>query len=264
MALLMGITIPAGMEIIYNKTLRMYDISVLCNVGKNPIWFPRSQKILLKNITYLYDIAYRWASLTQDVKDEWNYAANIIGNQRYSLFVQDTSYRKKNGIAGIAIPSIYHQYLVGHINIAAPATSAKIVQYNYHKIYFPASFELCYHTNLTAAGPDPKAKITLTWNNYVSGDTIERPEIIEMPMISGWDKNSKQITSYSGSKGKWRIEIELTDVTGDLWFDNIFVNYNGALNINDPYCLDVVKWWKGENIGPGVTFETVYPTGGAL
>lgn len=255
----MGITLPAGWDIIYNKTLKMYDISVLCNVGKNPRWFPRAKYSTLKEITYLFSIAYAWGLFSADQKAEWNYASNIIGQHNYNLFVQDKSYRMKHGIGGNATPSLYHQYTVGHINIQNPASSAKIVQYNFRKILFPASFEICTNTNLTPSGVNPYCRFKLIWNLYKLGQTLEQTETIEIPLIQGWNKAKKQIQLVAGQKGKWRVELELNDVTGDVWFDNPFVEYNGALQINDPYCEDVVKYWKGENIPIGVILETVYP-----
>ena len=260
----MGITLPAGWEIIYNKTLRMYDISVLCNVGKNPIWFPRKRYVTLKEVTYLYDIAYLWGNLTEDQKAEWNYASNVIGQHNFNLFTQDTSYRKKNGIGGLATPSLYHQYFVGHLKIENPANFSKIVQYNFRKILFPASFELCYHTNLVADGVNPYARFTIIYNRYVYGRTIEQSQTIEIPLISGWDKAKQQIIDIGGRKGRWRVELELNDVVGDIWFDNIIVEYGGQIRLNDPYCMDVVKYWKGENLPDGTILETIYPTGDAL
>jgi len=264
MALVMGITLPAGWDIIYNKTLKMYDISVMCNVGKNPRWFPRKKYVKLNEITYLFNIATAWSNLSDDDKAEWNYASNVIGQHNYNLYVQDKSYRIKYGIAGNATPSLYHQYLVGHINIASPATSAKIVQYNFRRVYFPASFEICSKTNLVADGADPYVRLHFIYNRYTSGSTIEDKQTINIPLISGWDKEVKQIVDNGNRKGRWRVELELFNVTGDIWFDNVIVEYNGNINLNDPYCMNVVKWWKGEDIGSGVTFETIYPTGGAL
>ncbi len=255
----MGITLPAGWDIIYNKTLRMYDISVACNVGKNPIWLPRKRKLEIKEISYLYDIAYRWANLTDDQKAEWNFASNVIGQHNFNLFTQDTSYRRKYGIGGIATPSLYHQYLVGHIQINYPQSSAKIVQYNYRKIVFPSSFELCYCTDLYAIGENPFVKMTIIYNQYVFGQTIEISQVINMPLQSGWDKAKQHINDVGGRKGKWRVEIELNDVIGDFYFDNVIVEYDGQIRLNDPYCMDVVKYWKGENLPDGVVFETIYP-----
>ena len=264
MARVMGITLPAGWDIIYNKTLRMYDISIACNVGKNPVFFPRKRFVALNEITYLFSIAYAWSALSDDKKDEWNMASNVIGQHSYNLYVQDKSYRIKNGIAGNAEPSLYHQFLVGHLEVQAPASSAKIVQYNTRRIIFPCSFELCFHTDLTADGPDPYCRLNFIWTRYYTGQNIENVETIEMPLSSGWDKQKQFVTSLKGVKGRWRAELVLNDVVGNLWFDNVIVEYSAQIRLNDPYCLDVVKWWKGEDVGEGVTFETVYPVGVAI
>jgi len=260
----MGITLPAGLEIIYNKTLKMYDISVLCNVGKNPRFFPRDKKMTLREITYLYTIAYVWSSFSQETKDDWMFAANVIGQHGYNLYVQDKSYRLKNGIAGDATPSLYHQYFVGHINIHAPASSALIAQYNPHSVNFPASFEICFKTNLVASGANPYACFKFTWTRYTSGQNIDSVETIDLPLVSAWDKRKKFITPYSGTRGKWMIELVLNDVQGDIWFDNVFVQYSGEIKNNDPYCDDVVKWWKAVHLPSGAKLESLYPIGGAL
>jgi hypothetical protein len=264
MALVMGITIPAGLEIIYNKTLRMYDISVLCNVGKNPRFFPRSVKYNLSEISWLFSVAYSWSLLSDDDRNNWKLAAEVIGQHGYNLFVEDKCHRIRNGIAGNAVPSIYHQYLVGHLNIDSPATGALVAQYNSHRIYFPASFEICAKSNLVSAGADPYAKLKLTWMRYYSGQNIENVETIDIPLVAGWANYTKNVTTQAGTKGRWQIEIDLNDVTGDLWFDNVFVTYSGEIKLNDPYCYDVVNWWKNVNPGSGITFNTIYPTGGAL
>jgi hypothetical protein len=264
MALLMGITIPAGLDIIYNKTLKMYDISVLCNVGKNPRWFPRAKLVTLREVTYLFNIAYAWSFFSVEEKAAWTAAADIIGQHGYNLFVQDKSYRIKNAIGGNATPSIYHQYLVGHLNVQNPANEALIAQYNAFRVNFPASFELCFKTDLTADGADPYARLKFTWTRYTSGQNIENVETIEFPLSQAWTKETKNITQLGGIRGKWRLELELHDVTGDIWFDNVIVLYSSEIKTSDPYCEDVVRWWKGVSLPAGVTLETVYPQGGAL
>lgn len=264
MALVMGITLPAGLEIIYNKTLKMYDISVLCNVGKNPRFFPRDRKMTLREVTYLFQIAYAWSQMSESDKEDWSFAANVIGQHGYNLYVQDKSYRIKNGIGGNATPSVFHQYLVGHIQVANPANSALITQYNKTRVNFPASFELCYKTNLTADGADPYARVKFIWTRYYLGQNTENTETIELPLVSGWDKQKKYITSHKGIRGKWRIEIELNDVTGDMWFDNIYAFYSGEAKLNDPFCENVEYYWEPTDMPDGATLSTTYPQGGAL
>lgn len=264
MVLVMGITLPAGIDIVYNKTLRMYDISVFCNVGKNPRFYPRSKFYTLKEITYLFQIAYAWNALSDADQLAWKTAAEVIGQHGYNLYVEDKSYRIKNLIGGNATPSIYHQYLVGHLKVEAPASSALVAQYNSTRVNFPATFELCYKTDLTASGASPSAKLKFIWTRYTQGQNIENTEEIVLPLSQAWTHASQSVTQLSGIRGKWRLEIELIDVTGDIWFDNVFVTYSGEIKVADPYCSDVVRWWEGVNLGDGVTFETIYPQGGAL
>ena len=237
----------------------MYDISVFCNVGKNPRFFPRDKFYTLKEITYLFQIVYAWSLFSDEVKANWKTAAEVIGQHGYNLYVQDKSYRIKNAIGGDATPSLYHQYLVGHLNVQSPASGALIAQYNSRRVNFPASFELCFKTNLVSAGADPYARLKFIWTRYYSGQNIESTEIIDLPLVSGWDKKKQWITQYKGIRGKWRLELELHDVTGDIWFDNIWAFYSGEIKVNDPYCEDVVKWWKAVSLPDGATFETVYP-----
>jgi hypothetical protein len=264
MVLVMGITLPAGIDIVYNKTLRMYDISVFCNVGKNPRFYPRSKYYSLKEVTYLFQIAYAWSALSDAERLDWNTAAEVLGWHGYNLYVEDKSYRMKYGIGGNATPSIYHQYFVGHLKVEAPASSALVAQYNSTRVNFPATFELCYKTDLTASGASPSAKLKFIWTRYFQGQNIENTEEIVLPLSQAWTQASKSVTLLSGIRGKWRIELELIDVTGDLWFDNVFVTYSGEIKVADPFCMDVVRWWQGVNLPEGVTFETVYPQGGAL
>ena len=255
----MGITIPAGLEIIYNKTLRMYDISVNCNIGKNPRFLPRSTYYTLKEITYLFSIAQAWGNLSEATKTAWKTAGDVIGQHGYNLYVQDKSYRIKNGLGGDATPSTYHQYLSGHINVQNPANSAKIAQYNTYNINFPATYEISYKTDLIADGPGPSVKFKFSWTRYTQGQNIEATEEFDIPLSSVWATQSDTVTQLDGIRGKWKIELELIDVIGDIWFDNVIVDYSGDIRNNDPYCLDVDYWWRNVNIGDGVTFDTVYP-----
>ena len=75
----MGITIPAGLEIYYNKTLKMYDFSLFCNIGKNPRFMTRSRYYRLKEISYLFQIARSWSEFGSAEKQAWLDAGDIPG-----------------------------------------------------------------------------------------------------------------------------------------------------------------------------------------
>ena len=72
-------------------------------------------------------------------------AAAAVGRQNYwNLFVQDTAYRLKYGIPGLATPSTLHQYKVGRIEIQAPATRVLLTQYHPIKYYVSEKNERQY------------------------------------------------------------------------------------------------------------------------
>jgi len=264
MALVMGITIPAGLEIIYNKTLKMYDISVFCNVGRNPRFFPRDRKIKLREISYMFALAQAWSSLSDSEKEDWNFAGNVLGWHGYNLWVQDKSYRIKHGLPGNATPSVYHQFKVGHLKIEAPASSAEILQNHHHPFTFPCSFETCFKTDLTASGGSPSVKLCFEYLHYAEGKNIWVSQDFDLPLSSGWDKLKRWVTPTSFIIGRWRLSFVLTDVIGDFWFDDVYVTYGGSIETDDPDCNDVAENWYNKNVGEGVTIESVYPTGDAL
>lgn len=261
---IVGITLPAGIDIIYNKTLKIYDLSIFCNIGKNPRFLPRERKYSIREMSSLLSVAYSWAHLTNDQREEWQYAADVLGWHGYNLYVQDKIYRILNGIGGSAIASLYHQFKVGHVSISAPSTSAYILYSNQHRFYPPGTFSLCSKTNLTASGPDPFIVIVLEIVRYYSGQNLYDDYEIELPLVEGWDKRLTNIVQKIGYEGRWNVGIILNDVIGDFWFDNLWVDFNGVTKNPDPFCDDITKWWEMIDKGEGVVVESVYPTGGAI
>ena len=259
MAKLYGITLPAGWDIIYNKTLKMYDISVMCNVGLNPRWQPRARFVALKEISYLFTIAQTWGALTADQKSEWNFAANVIGTHNYNLYVQDKSYRIKHAITGDATPSLYHQYLVGYIDNMLSLYVQKLTQYNFTKLVFPCSVEICVQGDFARYGGDGYLRINFIYNLYIHGQTIEVKKSMDIEP-SVWDKYKMWIDPpVAGKVGKWRIEIEWWHCFGAFWFDNVIVEYGGEIRTLDPFCENVVQYWKREGTVINGNFSTVYP-----
>ena len=84
---IMGITIPAGLEIYYNKTLKMYDFSFFCSIGKNPRFLTRSRYYSLREISYLFAIANSWSGFGAPQKQSWLDAGDVPGMNGYNLFV---------------------------------------------------------------------------------------------------------------------------------------------------------------------------------
>ncbi|MDD5147729.1 MAG: hypothetical protein PHV63_04265 [Candidatus Daviesbacteria bacterium] len=261
---IMGITIPAGLEIYYNKTLKMYDFSFFCSIGKNPRFMTRDRYYTLKEISYLFTISKSWGEFTQPQKQAWLDAGNVPGMNGYNLFVQDQAYRIKNLLGGFATPSLFHQYLVGHINLAGSATAVILRQTKNQKPTFPLIFQLSRKSNLASAGGNPYAKLILQINRYYGGQNITDENVIDIPLVSGWATQTLSVPLPLGVPANWELSLELNDVSGDLWFDNVWVTYNGVINNNDPDCDEVNLSWEQVLMPVGSTVESVYPLGGAL
>ncbi len=258
MARVYGITIPAGLEIIYNRTLKMYDISVFCNIGKNRRFLTRRRRYNLKQFTKLFSVAYAWSALAQAVKDAWYTAGGASGINGYSLYTQDRIYRIMNSIAGSATPSIYHQYKIGHIKIDSPANSAKLTERHITAVILPSDLKISYRSNLAADGANPYAKIIFKTLRFYSGKNIEEEHEISLDLIHAWETKDLNIPGKDGIMGNWSISIVLNDVTGDLYFDNINLEFSGTIQNRDPFCDFFPKYWTQDDVGAGVDVESIY------
>ena len=259
-----GITLPAGIDVIYNKTLKMYDVSVDCNVGKNRRFLTRKLKLQLKDVTKLYQIAYHWSFLSDPEKAAWQTAAAAMGSQNYALFTQDTIYRLVNGIAGIATPNIYHQYLVGHIEIGGVTTSYRIHQYHNVPWQPGATLDLNIHSNLSAAGPSPSVVLRLITGNYFGGKNVYTTTEQTIGLTDAWQTVHIAFPNGQGTKANYTVEVEFVDVQGDFWFDDYFVQWDGAIQNKDPFCDSFPKYWYLPDASEDVIVESVYPLGAAL
>lgn len=260
MARVYGITLPAGIEVIYSKTLKMYDVRVHCNIGKNRRFTTRKQRYALRDFSKLLSVAYRWSFLSDPQKAAWNTAADEVGLIGYALFTQDTIYRIMNGLAGVATPSIYHQYLVGHIELSGAANNCTITQHHVTAITLPATLKISYKTYLTADGADPYAKLVLRYIRYWGGKNIYEEEEINIPLSHAWDRQTANISVPQGVIGEWDIRLELNDVQGDIWFDNVILEYGGDIESWDPFCENINNFWVPTDVPSGATVESIYPT----
>ena len=67
-----------------------------------------------------------------------------------------------------------------------------------------------------------------------------------------------------GVRANWEVSLELNDVSGDLWLDNVWITYNGVINNVDPDCDEVNLSWEQISVPAGALVESVYPVGAAL
>ena len=253
-----GITLPPGIEIYYNRSLKMYDVKVYCNIGKNRRFLSRKAKYNLRQFTKLFAVASAWDLLSTVEKDAWYSAGNASGINGYALYTQDRIYRLMNSLVGSATPSIYHQYKVGHIKIQSPANSVKLTENHITGLILPATLKLSYRSYLTSDGVNPYAKLIFKSLRFFSGQNIEETQEINIPLSVGWATDTITIAVKEGILGGWSISFELNDVIGDLYFDNVFVEFNGTIQNYDPFCDFFPKYFIEDNVGLGVTVESIY------
>lgn len=259
-----GITLPAGIEIIFSKTLKMYDIRVHCNIGKNRRFMSRSMKIRLRDFSKLTAVASAWHDLGEAVQNEWYAAANAQGTNGYSLWTQDKIYRLMNSIAGNASASLFHQFKVGHIELVGAANNCKFEQFFNRPFVLSTTYQVNYKADLVADGPDPYAIFRFESMVYKGGENVIEQEDIELNLSQAWEQKDIIIGPKNGAIANFKLQIILNDVQGDLYFDNVFLEFDGTVQNRDPFCDDVFSNWAKITKPIGTTFESVYPVGSAL
>ena len=253
-----GITLPSGIEIYYNRSLKMYDVKVYCNIGKNRRFLSRKAKYNLRQFTKLFAVASAWDLLSAAEKDAWYTAGNASGINGYALYTQDRIYRLMNSLVGSATPSIYHQYKIGHVKIEAPANSAQLTEYHITPLILPATLKLSYRSDLTADGGDPYAKLIFKSLRFIAGKNIVETQEINIDLSAGWKTQEITIAVKEGILGEWSVRLQLNDVTGNLYFDNLFAEFNSTIQNHDPFCDFFPKYFTQEDVGAGVTVESLY------
>jgi len=120
--------IPAGIEEAFFKCLKPGDRFIHARLVRNKTIISRVLKNKLTAKSLLPIIKTLWNAFSTAQKAAWTAAGAVCGKNGYRLFVQDQSYRIKYDLAGVATPSIYHQFKVGYLKIEAPANELKIEQ----------------------------------------------------------------------------------------------------------------------------------------
>jgi len=257
---------------------------------KNTLQSVKTKKGISKR-SLLPEISIAWAGLSGAEQLAWKNAAVECGKSGWNLFVQDFCARRVNGLSGLATPSLLHQSWVGRIKISAPATSCNLVQihpafyYVMHKvagkksmyepvkvvekIAFPFTLSANYSANLNIVGANPYAKIYAElWYSYQGVDRLAYLEL-DIPLDSDWGNLSAVATGILGIPVRYDLHIELNDVQGDLYVDNIEAIHSGQNWVRDPYTDDlnqgftrnfyqIPKNWAAVSAPDGVEFESVY------
>src|SRR5690606_1841320 len=159
--------------------------------------------------------------LTDEVRTAWAAAGSAQGYSGWQLFVQDTAYRIKFGIEGLATPSTLHGYKVGQIIMGSPADFFRLEQVHpvqyfqmvkvpgtksqrvpkavIEQLTLPLTVGLSYRSNLTANGANPYCKFYATVIRSYQSLDLEEEVGFNIPLSSSWDRQTATLTDVVGT-----------------------------------------------------------------
>lgn len=292
MAQVGALEIPPELLEAWRKLISPTSTRVTGAIRKHGYLPSKQQVVKLTNQSLLPGIRQSWTGLGAPGQAAWKAAAAVTTMNGWNLFVQDTAYRIKYGIPGLATPSLLHQYKVGRLEIAAPAQKAILAQYHpnkywvskklrgntsvredvpiFEKLQLPLEIGCSFRSNLTAVTGSPKAQFyAIVYSSY-QGRTIETKVGFDIPLTSGWTQDTAIITEVIGVVRDYNIWIELDGVRGYFEWDNVVAIHTGTNWARDKRCNDVnnelttvnyqiEKSWEEQFLPNGAAFDSVYP-----
>jgi hypothetical protein len=325
MAKISYIDVNGTQEEAFYGALNPQDRFLIPRVSRKNVLLSRKRIAAITARSYLSEIAELWAGLSFAQKEAWAAAADIeIGiydpipivfgsalfgdaifgeaefgktishsnKNGWHLFVQDTAYRLKYGISGVATPNNLHQFKVGELVVEDPAVQIKIAQYHPRSYWtsqpvhgkkgmrqpvivtedfnLPLVLNINYKSNLVSQGAGSFAKFYAEVRSSYQG--IDRYAVCEIPfdLVADWKTATATISTVLGYTIGYTLYIHLYQMRGTLLFDNVKATHNGQNWVRDPFCKDidqaftlafyqVPKHWVAVEIPTGAGFGSIYP-----
>jgi hypothetical protein len=292
MAQVGALVIPPDLLAAWNKLFCISDNRVHGAVRKIGYLPTRQKTLSLTTRSLLPQIRDYYKGLTINDINAWKAAGAVSSMSGWNLFTQDTAYRIKYGIAGLATPSLLHQYKVGRIEIAAPANKVILAQYHpilYYvskklpgkttvredvaiteKLVLPLTIGVSYRSNLAPTGAGSKARFYAIIYSSYQGRTIETEVGFNFNTQTGWTSATATSTEVIGVARYYNLYIELDGYTGFLEWDNVISTHTGTNYARDRKCMDVnneltrvnfqiEKSWEETFLPSHAAFDSVYP-----
>jgi len=283
--------IPAGFDFAYNKALTTNDRFQFPSVRLKKVFFSRRRLKGLSQKSLLPQCSAIWKTLDTSTQNAWNYSGEIINITGFKLFVADYVLRLQNGMTGVSTPSLLYQTKVGKLQVSEPATSMLLTQLHpltywvsnpvrgkkgmrepvlvIENFYLPLVLTISYKTNLTSLGADSRARFyAVVYSNY-QGRTIETVCEVPFDFVTDWKSGTSTISNVKGLIKSYALFLELNNVSGTLYVDNISAFHSGFNWARDSECRDldqsftkaffqVPKNWVAVDISDGCFFGSVY------
>lgn len=292
MALVGTLNVPPELRELFDNLMRPTEKRRYSAVASKGHLLSPSKKRDIATRSLLPEIAALWGTYSEVEKAAWKTAADQSRYNAWNLFVQDTAWRLKYGIPGVATPSIYHQYLVGKIEVGGSAKRAVIMQFHpttYYKmkkirgtksqyesikitekLVLPLEIGLSYKTELAEYGGTGSAKFYAQVTSHYQGRNIQTVVGFDMELETGWTRQTAQLTEILGVARSYNLVIELDNIQGTIYFDNALAKHTGTNYARDFRCNDVnnnlttvnymiEKSWEEQFLPIGAAFDSVYP-----
>lgn len=251
----------------------------------------REKRERLIEQSFLPKFSLIWDSLSAEEKEAWNIAGASSNIPGWRLFVKDQSIRISYGMEDSAVPSKKHQARVGHISLTLPADRIKLVQphprfywvsriasgryplkeivWIHEPFSLPLRVSLNYKANLVKLSDDFFVHFYVLIWSVAGGRDFLTAFPISLSLNRGWGSANTIISSVRGVPISYDLYFELFDVSGDLFFDNISVEHNGANWANDSFCesidaeysgvfFQVLRPWIPLRVPTGASYESAY------
>jgi len=287
------INIPAGLEKLYKNNLQSGNRYIFPRIVRKHKFISREKKSLLYYRQMVTLCAEYWKELSQGDRDLWIEAAGYSNQRGYNLFVQDTVYRIKYGIPGLATPDNLHQFKVGRIVIEAPSDAIRLAQFHPYSYYIqkkvagtksqyapvevtepftlPLEISINYKSYLEAAGANPSATFYAEIYHNYQGATRTTTLALPIDLASDWTNVSDTISSVIGEPIGYALFIDIQDCTGELQFDDVKAVHSSVNWVRDYKCnaidvsftkqfYQVPRNWVPQIISDDAWFDSVYPT----
>lgn len=292
MALVSALEVPPELLELFQKLISTSNNRRTGAVRKHGYLQSRKKILNLTTRSLLPQIRDLRDSLSPSEVEAWRAAAAASNMNYWNLFVQDTAYRLKYDIPGLATPSVYHSYKVGRIEIKAPAERVLLAQYHPYrywvnkkirgnttqredieiieKLVLPLDIGTSYRAELTPTREDYTARFYAIIYSSYQGRTIETEVGFDLDLSTDWKRTIVTSSEVIGVARYYNLWIELDGVRGWFEWDNVLARHTGTNYARDYRCTDVnneltrVNWqieksWEEQFLPFNTAFDSVYP-----
>lgn len=255
--------ISAGLEKQYFKNIKQADRFLFSRVVANKTRTSRKKKNKLKERSLMFLISNLWKGLDSSVVNVWNDVASFNNMSGFQLFMKEQSLHIQAGFSDVATPSYFHQGKVGEVSISSPSLNFKIKQNHSHNYWLlkkvvskktmqaplyitedfamPLTLGINYSSALEVAGDNPFARYFATIRSSYQGLDVFTDLIVDLDFSCSWQNIEKTFSDIVGQFVSYDVSIELNDLQGFLFFDNIKIYHSGQNWAFDSFCNNISK-----------------------